>query len=319
MTPRLAIRAAALAMVGLGAVAAVPAAADVPGSASSSAGLFPTTLQLPDGFQPEGIATGPGPVAFFGSRADGSIFAVNLITGRGRTISPGPGTPSLGMKTDARGRLFVAGGTGGDGRVVDTRSGRVLASYQFATGTTFVNDVILTPDAAWFTDSRNPVLYEVPLGRHGALPDAGEVRTLPLSGDFVLDPAAFNLNGISRTPDGRGLLVIQSGTGFLFRVDTRTGVTTRVDLGGELLSSGDGLLLVGRTLFAVQNVLNTVAVVRLNRSGTAGQVVDRLTDPRFDIPTTVAAFAGRLYLPNARFSTPPEPTTPYTANAIPSP
>jgi hypothetical protein len=31
----------------------------------------------------------------------------------------------------------------------------------------------------------------------------------------------------------------------------------------------------------------------------------------------MAAFANRLYLPNARFNTPPTPTTPYTAVAIP--
>jgi hypothetical protein len=36
------------------------------------------------------------------------------------------------------------------------------------------------------------------------------------------------------------------------------------------------------------------------------------------VPTTVAKFADRLYLPNARFTTPPTPDTPYTANAIPA-
>jgi hypothetical protein len=52
--------------------------------------------------------------------------------------------------------------------------------------------------------------------------------------------------------------------------------------------------------------------------GAAGdaRVVERLTDARFDVPTTVAAFGHRLYLPNARFTTPPTPTTQYTANAI---
>ncbi|WP_172899258.1 WYL domain-containing protein [Micromonospora echinaurantiaca] len=42
-------------------------------------------------------------------------------------------TPSLGLEVDRRGRLFVAGGTAGDARVVDTRTGEVLARYQFAT------------------------------------------------------------------------------------------------------------------------------------------------------------------------------------------
>jgi hypothetical protein len=89
-----------------------------------------------------------------------------------------------------------------------------------------------------------------------------------------------------------------------------------VDLGGATVPNGDGLLLIGRTLFVVQNRDNLVAVVQLNRSGTSGTVVTRVTDPGFDVPTTVAAFGNRLYLPNARFTTPATPTTTYTAVAI---
>jgi len=129
------------------------AAAQAPMAATSGTStILPTTLNLPNGFQPEGIAIGALPFAFFGSRANGDLFRVNLITGDGQVFSKGPGTPSLGMKLDLRARLFVAGGTGGDGRVVNAINGDVIASFTFATGPTFVNDVILTPDAAWFTD-----------------------------------------------------------------------------------------------------------------------------------------------------------------------
>ena len=83
-----------------------------------------------------------------------------------------------------------------------------------------------------------------------------------------------------------------------------------------MLSNSDGLLVVGRMLYAVQNQLNRVAVVELNKAGTEGEVTGFLTDPRFDIPTAVAAFGNRLYLPNARFSTPPTPSTPYSAVGI---
>ena len=280
---------------------------------------FPTTIQLPDGFRAEGIAIGPGPFAYFGSMADGSIHRADLRTGRGAIISHGPGTPALGLKTDSRGRLFVAGGTAGDARVIDVHTGWVLASYQLATGPAFVNDVILTQDAAWITDSTNPVLYKLPL-RGGELPTAA--LRIPLTGDLVYGNG-FNANGITPTPDGRGLLVVQSNTGGLFRVD-ESGVTRRVELHGESLLDGDGLLLHGRTLFAVQNRTNTVAVVRLNAAGTEGRVVRRVTDTRFDVPATVAAFGSRLYLPNARFrfTTPPTPPTPgmwYNAVAIPIP
>lgn len=294
--------------VGVPLLTAVLAATLVAPSAAAAPAL-PTTFPLPNGFQPEGIAIGPGPFAFFGSRADGSIYRANLLTGRGEIVSEGPGTSSVGVKTDARGRLFVSGGNAGDARVVDTRTGKILKSYQLATGASFVNDVVLTPSAAWFTDSVNQVLYKLPL-RHGKLPD--RAVTVPITGDLVYEEG-FNANGISRTPDGKGLIVVQSNTGGLFRVST-SGVSRRID--APAMTNGDGLLLRGRTLYVVRNQLNLVAELRLDRGATSARQVEELTDPRFDVPTTVGAFAGRLYLPNARFNTPPEPTTPYQVVAI---
>jgi hypothetical protein len=77
--------------------------------------------------------------------------------------------------------------------------------------------------------------------------------------------------------------------------------------------------LQGSTLFVVQNRLDAIAVITLDRAGTTGTVEHRVTDPRFDVPTTIAAFGGRLYLPNARFTTEPTPTTPYNAVSIDEP
>ena len=82
------------------------------GGHGNHGGSFPAVLQLPDGFRPEGIAI-EGRAAYFGSLADGDIYAVNLRNGRGTVISQGPGTSSVGLKIDHRGRLFVAGGPAG--------------------------------------------------------------------------------------------------------------------------------------------------------------------------------------------------------------
>jgi sugar lactone lactonase YvrE len=305
--------------VGSVAVLSAPAAAAASPAASPAASrstVFPTTLHLPNAFLPEGIAIGVPPIAYFGSRADGDLFRVNLLTGEGDRFSQGPGTPSVGLKVDPAGRLFVAGGPAGNARVVSAFSGKVLASYQFATAPTFVNDVVLTPTAAWFTDSSRAALYKLPLGPGGRLPTQAQVVTVPLIGEWE-QVAGFNANGIARTPDGSALLVVNSTTGKLFRVDPVTGVATAVDLGGETLVNGDGLLVSGTTLFAVQNQFNTVAVVQLNAGGTAGEVVNRYTNSRFDVPTTVARYDDRLYLVNARFNTPVTPDTTYTPEAVP--
>ncbi len=57
--------------------------------------------------------------------------------------------------------------------------------------------------------------------------------TLPLTGDWEQE-AGFNANGIAVTPDQQALLVVNSATGLLYRVDPDTGVATQVDLGGTL-------------------------------------------------------------------------------------
>ena len=293
-----------VAAVGLVAVFGVPAQAQ-------QAPAFPTTLQLPNHFQPEGIAIS-GATAYFGSLRDGSVRRIDLRTGRGAEVSPATGTPAVGLKIDKRGRLFVAGGAAGDARVIDSRSGKLLASY--ALGGAFVNDVVLTEDAAYFTDSRKALLYKLPLGRGGQLPAKAE--SIPLGGEWV-QSEGLNANGIETTPDGRNLLVVNSGSGKLFRVDPRTGNAKLVDLGDVVLTNGDGLLRQGHILYVVQNRLNTLTALRLDHAGTKGTLHKKVTDPRFDVPTTVAAFGDRLYLPNARFTTEPGPNVTYNVVAVP--
>jgi sugar lactone lactonase YvrE len=280
---------------------------------------FPDRIELPDGFLPEGITIGPGGIAYFGSRASGDIYAVNLRTGEGSLIDDDDedeGLPAVGLKIDNKRRLFVAGGDSGTGRVLDARTGELLEIYTFTNQPSFINDVVLTRDYAWFTDSRSPQLFGVPLGPGGKLGDQAACETLPLIGDWEQVPDVNNANGIAVTPDQKALLVVQSATGFLFRVDPLTGVATRVDLGETLLTNGDGLLVVGTTLYVVQNRLNQVAVIKLDPDGTSGVLVDTLTSPAFDVPTTVAAFGNSLYLPNARFTSPQEPTTEFWVTRI---
>jgi sugar lactone lactonase YvrE len=304
-----------VALLASAALAATLVAPPAPAAAAHRP-VAPTTFDLPAGFQPEGIAIGKLPYAFFGSRVDGDIYRVNLLTGRGRVFSQGPGTPSLGMKVDGLGRLFVAGGVGGDARVVNAFTGDVIRSYPLQTIPAFINDVTLTGGAAWFTDSTNPTLFKLPLGRYGALPAVA--TAVPLTGAISYTSPGVNANGIVPTPDGRALIIVQSNTGKLFRT-TYDGVTTEIDLAGEAVPNGDGLWLRGRTLYVVQNRLNVIAKIDLNRAGTRGTVVSRTGDPRFDVPTTIAEWNGRFYLPNARFTTPATPTTPYNAVAVPIP
>jgi sugar lactone lactonase YvrE len=297
MTSRLTSVRRVLALLVLAAVAVLPATA--------GAATFPDTIRLPDGWQPEGIASGRGTSLYVGSIPTGAVWKGDARTGRGDVLVAGQtGRSAIGIKVDRRNRLFVAGGATGQAFVYHAGTGADLASYQLAPAgaATFVNDVVVTAKGAFFTDSSNQQLYVVPLGRHGRLPGQGAVRTLPLTGDLV-DQPGINLNGIVAASGGRVLLSVQTNTGKLFRIDPRSGVTHEVDLGGASLLNGDGMLLAGRVLFVVQNQDNRIAVVKLSRSLHRGRVVATLTDPDLDVPTTIAFTAGRLYAVNARFGT----------------
>jgi sugar lactone lactonase YvrE len=272
--------------------------------ASSERRPPPRVIALPDGFQPEGIAVRANSV-YTGSLVDGDIYAANLSTGSGHRISQGDGTPATGMKFDGTGRLWVAGGADGDAKVINIHTGKRLGHYDFVGATTepsFINDVVLRKNAAWFTDSQRAVLYRVaPLA---GKPADARVRKFPLIGAWDQVPNEFNANGISTTADGRYLLVVQTVTGKLFRVNPQSGNTVRVQLGGYLLTNGDGMLRQGPLLYVAQNQDNKVAVLRLGPHGLHGTLVRTIRARTFDVPTTIATRGQSLYLPNARFSTP---------------
>lgn len=270
---------------------------------------FPDLIQLPNGFRPEGIAI-RGTTFFTGSLGGvQGVYRGDLRTGIGSQFIPGNGGMFVGMKVDDSGRLWIAGGGSGRGYAYDANTGGLLATFQFATAPTFVNDVIVTDDAAWFTESQRPRIYRVAIGPDGAI---GAATMVDLTGkiQFV---AGFNLNGIAATPDGSTLIVVNSTTGKLYTIDTATTATSEINLGGEAMTAGDGILLQGRTLYVVRNQLNRIAVIELAPDLASGTVVGVITNPAFDVPTTIARHGNALYAVNARFSTTPTPTTTYTA------
>ena len=280
---------------------------------AAAAQPFPDVIPLPPGFQPEGIASGNGTTFYVGSLANGAIYRGDLRTAEGAVLIPGQaGRVSVGLKYDNRtGLLFVAGGPTGKAYIYDTSTSQLIAEIQLSTLPSFINDVIITKDAAYFTNSSQPEIYRVPLANNGQPLNTSE--TIPLSGDYQFDatPGAFNANGIAATPNGKTLIIVNSVDGALYNVDPNTGVATRIDLGGASVVNGDGILLQGKTLYVVQNFLNQISVIALNPDLTSGTVVDTITSSNFRIPTTIARFGDSLYAVNARFDTPPTPTTEY--------
>jgi sugar lactone lactonase YvrE len=140
------------------------------------------------------------------------------------------------------------------------------------------------------------------------LPGPSGVETITLGGDWVQVARQFNANGIDATPDGRTLIVVNSTLGNLYTVDPQTGEATQIDLGSSAaVTNGDGILLDGKTLYVVRNRFNMIAVAELDARLATGSISGTITDPNFDVPTTITEHGSRLYAVNARFTTPPGP------------
>ena len=297
----------AAAVIGLSFAVASPALAD---DSNDRQTRFPETITLPNdavagdlGFRPEGIVV-KGNTAYAGSLVDGTIVTANLRTGQTAPLVAADGDPAVGLKI-AGPLLLVAGGPSGELRAYDRRSGAEVAVRHIPEAG-FVNDLTVAGGTAYFTDSQRAVIYALPVDGD----TVGEPREIPLGGDFALaPPGSFNGNGIaafdedtlilgqSADPDGSGSA--------LYLVDVSNGEATRITITGGDVTAADGLLLQGRTLYVVQNRENSIAQFRLSSDGTEARFVRTLTDPDFDVPTTIDfGPRGDLYAVNARFGTP---------------
>ena len=266
--------------------------------AAVGAAAFPDRIDLPDGFAPEGIAIGRGTTFYSGSLSGQGIWRGDLRTGEGALLVEGGG-PFVGMKVDASNHLWVAGGPAGNGYVFDAGTGDPLHVFQLAPvgEASFVNDVVVTGDAAWFTDSFRGVIYRVD---HGT----GQVTEVDLTALAPAEANVFRLNGIDATPNGKTLIAVNSTAGELYRIDSATEDVTTIDMGGASVA-GDGILLLGHTLYAVRNQ-DHVAVIDLAPGLSSGVIVDELTGD-FDVPTTIARHGSSLYVVNAAFRPPATP------------
>jgi sugar lactone lactonase YvrE len=112
-----------------------------------------------------------------------------------------------------------------------------VRTYSLGTAPTFINDVVVTHNAAYFTDSQKDVLYRIPIGPTGAL---GNAQTMTLGGDYDHVAGAFNLNGIDATPSGKTLVAVQTVNGRLYRINPASGVTKLISLGAESVPTATG-------------------------------------------------------------------------------
>lgn len=253
---------------------------------------------------PEGVAYQPSTGAFFvTSTTDGTVFRGNLSERVARPFLPGGAdgrTTAVGLKVDDRDRLWIAGGATGRLFVYDATSGALIRRFDLEPGSpTFVNDMAISPSGdAFFTDSQRPFLYRVFEDASGELVFE---RFLDFTGTALVYTPGFNVNGIAASADGRFLVVVQSNTGRLFRIDIAARTVAPIGLGGATVTNGDGLVLQGRTLLVVRNQQELIVRIDLTDNYAAGRILSEFTDPTFGYPTTAALTPIGLLVVNSQF------------------
>jgi sugar lactone lactonase YvrE len=271
---------------------------------------------------PEGVAYRSDTGDFYvGSTTDGTVFRGNVEGGSKEAevfLEPESDgrTTAIGMEVDEEGRLYIAGGDTGRIFVYDTESADQIRRLDTPDAeATFLNDVAVTPDGdAYFTDSMRPVLFRVTSTGDGV----GDAEPwLNFEGTPAEYEEGFNFNGIDATEDGRYLVAVKSNTGELFRIDTESKEVVEINLEGETLANGDGLLLDGRTVYVVRNEQGLIVPVKLSGEYISGEVGEPFTDPSFAFPTTIAKANGRLLVVNSQFDKREgEPELPFTVSSV---
>ena len=282
----------------------------------------PTSYALPgEAVFPEGVAYNPASGLFYvGSTTDGAIFEGDVASGEVTVFSEGGAdgrTTAIGMKVDDQGQLWVAGGGTGQMFVYNTADGSLIANFTTPEAeATFINDVIVTPSGAYFTDSFRPFLFRATDTSGGQLEP-----WIDFTGSALEYAEGFNLNGIAATEDGSSLITVHSGRGELYRIDIETQEVTQIDLGDATVTAGDGILLVGNTLYVSRNSAGEIVPVELSEDLSQGTVGTGFSDPSLIYPTTIAAVGdGTLLVVNSQFNNREgTPVLPFSVSQIPIP
>ena len=280
---------------------------------------WPEAIAMPTGWEGEGIELGKGHEFFVGANSfsslfgpypvswlAGAIYKGNLRTGVGDFLVSPTGKSASGLSYDPRTNYLYAATGFGDFTdqgvtVYDASSGDVITEITFGDGIV-INDCLVTRRAVYCTDSINPDLYKLVLGKGGRLPSNPVVEVIPMP-DFGMVPG-FNANGLVGDFDGKQLVIVNITSGVLYLVDTASGDASPLEIEGaeQLFPDGDGLYLDGRTLYILQNFSNKIAVVQLWEDLSGGEFIKNIPgegEPNpLNIATTIIGFGNSLYAIN---------------------
>ncbi len=264
-----------------------------------------------------GIARRPGSDdVYISNSEDGTVYRVDVDNQRAEEFLP-PGrdgrTVAGGLAADDS-RLFVTGFETGRAFVYDAETGGLLRRFESGSGGV-INDVVVTGDGdAYLTDLRRPVIWWIPAAEaRNVSSEPTELQPfLDLRGTAIDYREGTNLRGIVATADGENLFTIQANTGQLYRIDLSSRRVTEVDLSGERLENGEGMLLEGETLYVLRGDPPALWKLELSAEGDSARVVSETSLPPASNPTTLTDGDDRLLIVNHQFDSTERP--PYTVS-----
>jgi len=288
-------------------------------SAVPTAGA-PQEIELPGASVfPEGVAfDAASSSVFVGSTDDGTVFRAGLDDQVAEVFLP-PGEDGRSAVTGLAvrdGLLFVAGRDTGRIFAYDAATAALVAVHDAAGGErSLINDIALSDDFAYVTDSFRPVLYRLAIdGETVGEPDAWIDLT---DTDVPFDADGFNLNGIAITDTGDALYTVHYGTGDLFRIDTGTAAVELVDLDEEQLTGGDGLEIEGSTITAIAN--GDLVTIELDDTGLTARTSSREPLDGLLFPTTLALTDDAYIVVNSQLNmtgSDNQPVIPFTLSVL---
>ncbi len=272
-----------------------------------------------DQFFPEGIAyNGKTGIFYTGSTTNGDIVQVNVETGATALFASGAKQGRgfcTGMKLDAKGRLWVCGGSQSIIQVLDA-GGNLLKSWDtkalFNAG--FINDCIISDGYIYFTDSNVKKIYRASVNSD----QPGNLEEwLTFTDQQIPYGTGTNANGIEATPDGQYLIVVVSPTGKSYRINIATKGIVEIQLNTPV-TSGDGLLLVDNILYVSRNATGLIFPVTLTNNYTQGTVGTGFGENLL-FNTTMAKAGKYILVVNAQLNkrgTVPGPLLPFTVSRV---
>ena len=275
-------------------------------------------------FFPEGIAYSAHSGAFFtGSTTNGDVVRIDVQTGVASLFASGADQERAdcrGMKVDSKERLWICGGEENKVHVLDAK-GKLIQTWDLKAmyNAGFLNDCAVDDQYIYFTDSRVQKIYRAPTA--GSQPGPVE-EWLNFTNQQIPYGTGFNANGIVLTPDGKYVIIVVSNTGKLYRIDRNSKAVAEIMINAPV-TAGDGLWLIGETLYVSRNSTNKIFPVKLSDDYSKGTVGAEFGDNLL-FNTTIAR-AGNYFLvvnsqlnrrPSATNPTPPAVQLPFTVSRV---